>query len=163
MPAIDDLSKQVTTRLLVDHIDHIALLSQYIRCEENQSKPWSVFIKLDMGGRRAGLPLDSPRLKELIRAVEQASNVELYGFYSYSAKTANSWSIEIAEKVLQDHITGVLQATQLLSDPTQPVTLSIGSSPTARVLRPIKEQLDPNITIEIHAGGGALNHSASFC
>lgn len=160
---MDDLSKQVTTRLLVDHVDHIALLSQYVRCEENRPKAWSVFIKLGMGGRRAGLPLESPRLKELIRAAEQASDVEIYGFYSYSAKTANSWSIEIAETVLQDHMTGVLQATQLLSDPTQPVTLSLGSSPTARVVRPIKEHLPPNITIEIHAGEGAQNHSASIC
>ena len=43
-----------------------------------------------MGGRRAGLPLDSPRLEELVRAAEKAPNIEIYGFYSYSAKTSES-------------------------------------------------------------------------
>ncbi|EXJ81571.1 hypothetical protein A1O1_07635 [Capronia coronata CBS 617.96] len=152
VPELDQLSRKVTTRLLIDHIDHVSILSQYVRCRENWGKPWTVFIKLDMGGRRAGLPLDSPELKKLVRAVEEAPNVEIYGFYSYSAKTANRWTVEMAETVLQNHITGVLAATELLSDPTKPLTLSIGSSPTARVIRSIKEQVASNITFEIHAG-----------
>ncbi|KAK4942331.1 hypothetical protein LTR10_017938 [Elasticomyces elasticus] len=152
VPALDQLSRKVTTRVLVDHIDHVSILSRYVRCEENRGKRWSVFIKLDMGGRRAGLPLDSPLLKELVHALEEACNVEIYGFYSYSAKTAHRWTVETAETVLQDHITGVLKATKLLSDPKRPLTLSIGSTPTARIIRAIKEQTPPTITFEIHAG-----------
>lgn len=152
LPEMDIISKTVTTRLLVDHIDHISLLSKFARCPENRLQPWSVFIKLDMGTKRAGLPPDSAALVELVRAAEEAPNVDIYGFYSYSAKAATSRNVQDAEVVLQEHIHGVLQATKLLRDQKRPLTLSIGSSPTARVIRPIRETCASNITFEIHAG-----------
>ncbi|KAH8587669.1 putative serine dehydratase domain-containing protein [Bisporella sp. PMI_857] len=152
LPEMDILSKTVTTRLLVDHIDHISLLSKYERCPENKSQPWSVFIKLDMGTKRAGLPPKSAALKELVRVAEDAPNVDIYGFYSYSAKAATSRTIQDAEAVLQEHIDEVLRVTRLLRDQTRPLTLSVGSSPTARVIRPIREKCASNITMEIHAG-----------
>ena len=67
-------------------------------------------------------------------------------------RPANQWTIEIAETVLQNHITAMLQAAKLVSDQEQPLTLSIGSTPTARVIRSIKEEVASNITFEIHAG-----------
>ena len=158
LPELDTLSKTVSIRVLIDHISHVKLLSTYPRCPENRGKPWSVFIKLDMGTRRAGLPLDSPSLKSLIHAAESALNIEIYGFYSYSAKAAQGRSIEDVEAVLQDHIAGVLKATQLVSNPDQSLVLSIGSSPTARVIRKIKEQVGPNIMFEIHAGEHSEKH-----
>lgn len=152
LPELDELSTTVTTRLLVDNISHIELLSTCSRRPENRQKPWSVFIKLDMGTKRAGLPLGSPKLQQLIHAAESAPNVDIYGFYFYSAKAAQGRSVQDVETILQEHIEGVLSATRLLSDPTQPLVLSVGSSPTARVIRKIKEQVTPNITFEIHAG-----------
>jgi D-serine deaminase-like pyridoxal phosphate-dependent protein len=149
---LDEISRKVTIRLLIDHIDHVSILSKYARCQENRGKPWSVFIKLDMGGRRAGIPPDSPPLEVLIRAVEAAQNVDLYGFYSYSAKTAQEWTVKVAEEVLQEHISGVLKVSALVRDRKKPLTLSIGSTPTAKVISSINEQVGSNITFEIHAG-----------
>jgi D-serine deaminase-like pyridoxal phosphate-dependent protein len=149
---LDQLAKDVTIRLLIDNSEHVSILSQYKRCPENHGKPWSVFIKLDMGTFRAGLPLHSPALGELVHAAEDSSGVEIYGFYSYSAKASAGRSVEDAETVLQEHIKGVLQASKLVRDQTLPLTLSIGSSPTARVIGPIREQIGANIKFEIHAG-----------
>ena len=87
LPALDKLSRKTTVRLLVDHVDHVKLLSKYVRVKENESKPWSVFVKLDFGSQRAGLPLHSASLRTLIREVEASPAVNLFGFYSYPARS----------------------------------------------------------------------------
>jgi D-serine deaminase-like pyridoxal phosphate-dependent protein len=152
LPTVDSLDKTVTMRLLIDHIDHVSLLSNYARLPENANKPWSIFIKLDNGSRRAGVPPDSPALGELVRAVEANPKIQLHGFYAYTSTSYASRTLEDAEKYLQEQINAVFSATSLVKDPSQPLVLSIGSSPTARVLRPIREKVPSNITFEIHAG-----------
>ena len=102
------------------------------------------------------MPLHSADLQSLIHAAEKAPNVDIYGFYGYAARTANEWEAGQAEDVLQTHISAVLQAARLVSDPTKPLVLAIGSSITARVLRPLKERLAANLTLEIVAGRHAL-------
>jgi D-serine deaminase-like pyridoxal phosphate-dependent protein len=152
LAGLDSLARTVTMRVLIDHIDHVSLLSNYSRLPENAHKPWSVFIKLDNGSRRAGLPPHSAALEQLVRAVEANPKIHLYGFYAYTSTSYASRTPEDAERYLQDQIHAVISATALLQDQSQLLVLSIGSSPTARVLRPIREKVGSNITFEIHAG-----------
>lgn len=51
----------------------------------------------------------------------------------------------------------MLAATQMVKDQNAPLILSVGSSPTARVLKPIQAMLPDNVTFEIHAGSLIFN------
>src|SRR5947207_10623913 len=96
-------------RLLVDHPSQIKIL-------ESQPKlsggPWSVFIKIDMATRRAGVPLASPRLKELIQVVEASPAVELCGFYAHAGHSYGSHSSFDAIGFLHDEIEAVSHAAK---------------------------------------------------
>lgn len=142
----------MTTRLIIDHPDHISLLDTFHRHASTKSQPWSVFIKLDMGAKRAGLPVSSPELVSLIAKVEASPNIELYGFYAYASQTRCTDCVSDAEHHLQEQVSEMLRAAKMVADQSAPLVLSVGSSPTARVIKPIKEKLPPNVTFEIHAG-----------
>lgn len=116
-----------------------------------------LFIKFDMAGtndsfRRAGLQPGTPALEDLIRLVEDSPNVELYGLYTYSPAASNGCTPEEAKRLLTDHVQEVLRVAELVRDKTQPLVLSVGSSPTANVLGPVMEKVPANISFEIHAG-----------
>jgi D-serine ammonia-lyase len=157
LPLLDNLSKIVTTRLIIDHPDHISLPQNFQRDPATTTQPWSVFIKLDMGAKRAGLPVSSPVLVSLLCQIEASPNVELYGFYAYSSHAHCTECVSDAEHHLQEQVTEMLRAAEVVADKSAPLVLSVGSSPTARVIKPIKEKMPPNVTFEIHAGGLILN------
>ncbi|XP_048778339.2 D-serine dehydratase-like isoform X2 [Ostrea edulis] len=50
-----------------------------------ENKKWTVFLEVDIGGCRTGVPWDSERVIELARLASQAQNVEFKGIYSHSA------------------------------------------------------------------------------
>ena len=85
---LDDLHSAQTTcgasavlRLMVDHPAQIAALTTY-NGSGRRTQPWSVFCKVDGGGRRAGVPPESPQMRELVTACMESDAVEIYGFYS---------------------------------------------------------------------------------
>jgi D-serine deaminase-like pyridoxal phosphate-dependent protein len=68
-------------RVMVDHPDQVSALSEAYK-RLNRRSPWSVFIKVDGGGRRAGAPPRSEQMRELVLSLLAAQGVEVFGFYS---------------------------------------------------------------------------------
>jgi D-serine deaminase-like pyridoxal phosphate-dependent protein len=155
IPTLDHFSKSVQIRVLVDHPDHLDLLAQYSRSIKDFSKRRSVFVKLDMGSRRAGIPPDSQVLKDLIRMAENMSCIQIYGFYTHAGHSYSGSDAEQAQSFLWDELNAVLMAANHVSDVTTPLVLSVGASPTARVVESAATMMKKQSRIfqfEIHAG-----------
>ena len=131
---------------MIDHDQHINLIEGF-----GYKRPWRIFIKIDVGSKRAGVPPSSARLPALVKRALASPSMSLFGFYchaghSYSCKTTSE-----AEDVLRNEVEGVLYAASLVP-PTHSITVSIGSTPTAHVVKSIKAAAPPNVAIELHAG-----------
>ena len=132
--------------LLVDHEQHIDLLE-----ELTGQQPWEVFIKIDVGSRRAGVPPDSPRLPSLIQRVVRSQAASLHGFYCHAGHSYGGRTTEEAQATLSSEIEAVLYAASLAPS-DRPLIVSVGATPTAHVVRSLKTSAPPNVTIELHAG-----------
>ena len=154
LTGLDQLSRKVKLQILVDHIDHINMLAEY---SKNQGTVWSVFVKLDLGSNRAGIPLASPCLPEIIQQIARSPVVDLYGFYSYAPRSASATSIEHAQATLIHHLDRLLQAAKLCEPVGAPLTLAIGSSGVTRVVASTPYSLPPNVKLEVVAGTIAMD------
>lgn len=144
---------------MVDHIDQINILGKYQRVQSFTPQPWSLFIKLDLGSKRAGVRPDSPRLPALMGAIETSPAVQLSGIYSYPARLGRTWSFETAASILREHITILKKVTSLQAKPLNPLVLAIGSSITARVVQYVDFDLPSHLTVEVVAGRSICQRS----
>jgi D-serine deaminase-like pyridoxal phosphate-dependent protein len=72
---------ECTIRLMVDHAAQVAALAE-AHARLNRATPWSVFVKVDGGGKRAGAPPRSEQMRDLVLKLRACKEVEVYGFYS---------------------------------------------------------------------------------
>lgn len=144
LPRLIKLSEALKVDLLLDHPAQIQHL-------EETGKVWEVFIKIDVGARRAGLPANSTELRNLVEEVEASTAVNLKGFYCHANHSYACCTVEGARSMLQDEVEGVLQGASILRS-TRPLIISIGATPTAHVIESLRADLPSNITLELHAG-----------
>lgn len=129
-----ELSKIVPSlRLMVDSIDQVNALCEF---GKSNSTTWSVFVKVDVGTARAGLPYDSEALKNLFKHVlstDISSHVSIFGVYGHSGHSYNTRDAESAEKYFFEELSKVNTAAMALLDlqPELPITISVGATPTA--------------------------------
>ncbi|KAK6460332.1 putative serine dehydratase domain-containing protein [Scheffersomyces coipomensis] len=160
-----DLAGKVPNfRLLLDNEEQVHMLVKYR--EENPSiKPWSIFVKIDMGTHRAGLINDSVTLDnilvKLLRYDNVKEHVQVYGFYCHAGHSYSSNSISSAKKLLFEEIEHANKAAKLALDfePDLTLTLSVGATPTAHASHILTHQeLSQHFknglhgTLELHAG-----------
>ncbi|KAK2033586.1 alanine racemase domain-containing protein [Colletotrichum zoysiae] len=157
IPLLSGLRKSVNVLLMIDHEKQISLLEDFAKkSPEASGGAWDIYIKLDVGTKRAGLPLGGERLRELIRRVDGSSAVSLYGFYCHAGHSYASRTQEEAESYLSDEINGVLSAARLIVGDRK-LTLSVGATPTAHVVGSLKTAIPDNVTLELHAGNFPTN------
>ncbi|KAJ6259625.1 hypothetical protein Dda_5263 [Drechslerella dactyloides] len=173
IPTLSSLSREIPNlRLLVDHPAQLKALTHL---PPLSGKPWSVFVKLDTGAHRAGLPPTSPGLFELLQAALAAKNVDIYGFYAHAGDSYSSRSEEDSVKYLKIEIETVIAALGTLSIVTKvlelpddihmrPYVLSIGATPTAHVISTLRNaakedglSIPSQCKLEIHAGNFPFN------
>lgn len=150
MPELHALTRHLDILLMIDNCQHLDLIEAYNRASEI-SRPWRIFIKIDVGSRRSGLPAKSAELARLVKQAESSSVVEIYGFYCHAGHSYACSSAEAASDVLEQEIEAVVAAAQLISS-NQVLTLSIGATPTAHVIKSAKFGLSQNKRLELHAG-----------
>lgn len=135
------LSKVVPNlRLMVDSIDQINAITEFAK--KNSCK-WSVFIKVDVGTARAGLPYGSEALQNLFKHIlstEVSNYVSIFGVYGHSGHSYNTRDAESAEKFFFEELSKVNSAAESLRDlqPDLPITISIGATPTAHFSKRLK-------------------------
>ncbi|KAF8577870.1 hypothetical protein K439DRAFT_1654968 [Ramaria rubella] len=154
-------------RLMVDNPDQVQALETF-NSEHDRSAPWSVFVKVECGGKRAGLAVNSPEFKSLLTSLLTAPAVSVHGFYCHAGQSYASTSLPQASTFLSTELQTVNAAAKLAqellatlpstSHNAQPFTLSIGSTPTAHAFSQPSEQVLAQLQaelygkLELHAG-----------
>ncbi|RLV89903.1 hypothetical protein JA1_004923 [Spathaspora sp. JA1] len=165
IPEFASFSSRVTHfRLMLDQCDQLDALASYR--ERNPSiKKWSVFIKVDMGTHRAGLPVGDQLEKLLEKALKDpriSEHVGIHGLYCHAGHSYSSTSEKMAKHFLIDEINfannAALQAKSI--DPGLQLILSVGATPTANAsgslsLEELLEKIHDHKLegkLELHAG-----------
>ncbi|KAG2023651.1 hypothetical protein CC2G_001282 [Coprinopsis cinerea AmutBmut pab1-1] len=151
-------------RLLVDHLDQVKLLENFENKRETKRR-WSVFVKINGGQNRAGVPPSSEELRVLLEAILRSPATSLHGFYAHAGNSYASTSKSEATSYLSSEVQIVNEAAafalsnfgELLKSAhrTEPFVLSVGSTPTAHASgAEAKEMLDRALhgKLELHAG-----------
>ncbi|BEI79931.1 hypothetical protein CcaverHIS002_0104600 [Cutaneotrichosporon cavernicola] len=69
----------IKIRVMVDHAEQVSHLSAAAK-RLGRKAPWSMFIKVDGGGNRAGAPPRSAQMDALLQACKDEPAVEIFGF-----------------------------------------------------------------------------------
>ncbi|WWC62270.1 uncharacterized protein I303_104866 [Kwoniella dejecticola CBS 10117] len=153
--AQDIIGSKGVIRLMVDHPEQIKLLSQFNE-KNGRKQKWSVFVKVDGGGRRAGVPPTSQQLKDIIQAVLSSNHVEIFGFYSHFGQSYASDTLEKGSSYFEGEIDCVNSAAKVARDlgAKGDWILSVGATPTAHAAVQEVQKAHGGLegTLELHAG-----------
>lgn len=152
-----ELSKYVNIRLMIDHPCQLDLIMKYSK-ENGLTKPWSFFVKVNMGTNRAGMITGSEELNELIKYALKSEHKEylsLYGFYCHAGHSYASHNSDEASGFLRQEITAANEAAKIAKsiDESLDLTISVGSTPTAHSFG-LVDTKDMGLVadLELHAG-----------
>ncbi|OCB90100.1 hypothetical protein A7U60_g2658 [Sanghuangporus baumii] len=166
----DELAKHnAVLRLHVDHPEQIVALETF-ESQRPEPRKWSVFIKVDCGDKRAGIPAASPDFEAFLTRVISSPAVSIYGFYCHQGGSYASTSLEEASGFLSRELEAANAAVGLAlailagspggtTSTSAPFVLSVGSTPTthaatAETRLKLKQEL--NGVLELHAGNYPL-------
>ncbi|CAE7199336.1 unnamed protein product [Rhizoctonia solani] len=151
-------------RLMVDHPYQVRALEAFDR-EHPTTNPmlsqWSIFIKLDVGTRRAGVSPVSQELDGLLDTCIASPSISIHGFYAHAGHSYASTSQEQAASNLHSELSAVNTAAghaipryHAKGLPEPAFVLSVGATPTAHAAsgEHIRIPTPLNGTIELHAG-----------
>ncbi|RFU75945.1 alanine racemase [Trichoderma arundinaceum] len=116
-------------------IDHSSQLSHVARFTEQASFPAGVYLKVDTGYHRAGLPpsgLNKDNLVSKLMNLDNQGKINFIGLYSHSSLSYNDSTAEQAMANLEGELSGCLEALEKnarLFSSDKEITISIGASP----------------------------------
>ncbi|KAG4280866.1 hypothetical protein FPRO04_05580 [Fusarium proliferatum] len=152
LPRLIELRKSLRIMLMIDNEQQVDFLEE----SASSKQPWDVFIKLDVGSRRAGVEANSAALNSLVERAQKSPAISIYGFYCHAGHSYGGRSRDEAEKTLNIEVSSVLAAAKLLPSDRQ-LAISVGSTPTAHVVESLKASMPENIKLELHAGNFPCN------
>lgn len=121
--------------LMVDHPDQLEVIKQF-KDLSGGIVP-KLFVKIDMGGRRAGVTPDSETLKSLAEKIlhyQELGVVELLGLYSHAGHSYAGKGAPAALDMLRQELDALVDGVSLFRGFPNGLTLSVGASPTAMAL-----------------------------
>lgn len=132
--------------LMVDHASQLPALSSF---HEQAGFPAGVFLKVDTGYHRAGLPPHALNKSQLLQKLvnwQAEGTISFKGLYSHSSLSYNnSTSTEAIESLLVE-INGCLDAVRQHSADlcaSGPLILSVGASPQVSVIQTLAKENTP--------------------
>ncbi|KAL5366353.1 putative serine dehydratase domain-containing protein [Aspergillus floccosus] len=137
VPRLATVAREVgesSVSVMIDHPDQLVYLNQF---HEKAGFAAGVFLKVDTGYHRAGVPptmLNKNGLLEKIAEEEKAGRVTLLGVYSHSSLSYAATNPEEAMSYLKTEIAGCKEALQKNSHllPTdRELVISVGATPQA--------------------------------
>ncbi|KAF4124655.1 D-serine ammonia-lyase [Geosmithia morbida] len=151
VPQLAELRRTIDISLMVDHEQQIDALEAF-----GADRPWDIFIKLDVGSRRAGVSTGSSRLAQLIQRADRSTAVSIQGIYCHAGHSYGGRSRDEAESTLGVEISRALGAAALLPADRE-LVVSVGATPTAHVIESMRSTVPANIKLELHAGNFVCN------
>ena len=161
--------------VLVDHADQLIHLQRF---RDVAGFSVGIFVKIDIGYHRAGLPVHSQEAAGLFRSIlehrEYGTSHELLGFYSHAGHSYGGGSSNVAMELLVQEIEGLNSAADAAVSIAKEVgnkgclhtrfVLSVGATPTATsVENLLHEQSSPEIYDQkIKLSNAITNASASY-
>ncbi|KAI1119262.1 putative serine dehydratase domain-containing protein [Nemania sp. NC0429] len=152
--------------VMVDHAEQAKLLT---RLASKSGTPPRVFLKVNMGGNRAGVVPGSPACAALVRELLLAETVGaavFWGLYSHAGHSYASRRDWEAMGVLGDEFAALYDVARAVrrDRPEHPLVLSVGATPTATTLHhpdfgaadADDEDVDADVDIASPAPGPAL-------
>ena len=130
LPSVSELRQQgVNLRIVTDNID----VARKIAAAAVQGNTFSVFIEVDSGGGRAGLPYpELPGLLDIARVLNDAPGVELAGVMTHAGHSYHESTPDgIAAVAEQERIAVVTAAEKIRAAGMACPIVSAGSTPTA--------------------------------
>ncbi|WVF71093.1 hypothetical protein IAT40_005890 [Kwoniella sp. CBS 6097] len=119
IPDIDAAQQKIgnkgIVRVMVDHPTQITLLDKYNE-QSGRQLAWDVFVKVDGGGRRAGVPPTSEQMKDLIKAIVNSTHVNIFGFYSHFGQSYASDSLSKGSDYFAGEVECVSAAAKVASE-----------------------------------------------
>lgn len=130
----------LTSNQLVDHPDQLPSVTQLYKLTNLAPQ---IFLKINMGGNRAGVIPSTPTCDALVAALLDLSNsnqCNLHGLYSHAGHSYASSSQAQALDYLRLELEALLVVTSSIhahpfSDPNKHLTLSVGATPTTTSVR----------------------------
>lgn len=129
LPAISALRRQgVNLRVVTDNLPVARAIAEAGRAGDS----FSVFIEIDSGAHRAGLPYpDLSALLEIARTLHAAPNVELAGVMTHGGHSYHQNTVAGIRLAADQERTAVTAAAKMLRDAGLPCPIvSAGSTPT---------------------------------
>ncbi|KAG9793211.1 D-serine dehydratase [Exophiala dermatitidis] len=173
VPRLASIARQLREGSVTVMIDHPSQLRAVKSFKEEAGFPAYLFVKIDSGYHRAGLPPTSTDMKTLVQEVskgEQQGNLNFLGFYSHNSLCYQGSSPDDAMDMLKLEIDSCREASQhfevrrenalVVSVGASPSTLALqnivpsapSSSSSAQRLEESLELTKSNLELEIHAG-----------
>ncbi|KAI5480484.1 hypothetical protein MNV49_000637 [Pseudohyphozyma bogoriensis] len=156
-------SKGAALRVLIDNTVHVEALNSF------GDDVWSVFIKVDGGGTRAGLPPNSEGMDALLKAALASTKINVFGFYCHNGKSYKSTTAKEAGSFLTGEIAAVndvaASALKILGgkEPSTPWVLAMGSTPAAHAVGEAAFPAKLHGVLELHAGNyGVLDGQQAY-
>ncbi|CAE6505748.1 unnamed protein product [Rhizoctonia solani] len=151
-------------RLMIDHPYQVRALEAFDREHPTTNSvlsQWSIFIKLDVGTKRAGVAPISQELDGLLDTCITSPSISIQGFYAHAGHSYASTSQEQAASILHSELSAVNTAAghaihkyHAKGLPEPAFVLSVGATPTAHAAsgKHIQVPMPLRGSIELHAG-----------
>ncbi|KEP51124.1 D-serine dehydratase [Rhizoctonia solani 123E] len=151
-------------RLMVDHPYQVRALEAFDREHPTTNtalSQWSIFIKLDVGTKRAGVAPISQELDGLLDTCIPSPSISIHGFYAHAGHSYASTSQEQAASNLHSELSAVNTAAEhaiskyhAKGSPEPAFVLSVGATPTAHAASGKHVQVPASLRgpVELHAG-----------
>ncbi|KAI7864222.1 uncharacterized protein EV154DRAFT_534144 [Mucor mucedo] len=160
---IFELSKKVTVfQIFIDNLSTLEALEAYYTTEygeNDDSHKMSVFLKVDCGYGRAGVPINDPETIELAKRLQKSPCVDFTGIYTHAGHSYSSENSTEALEYLRNECDMARQFRDyFVQHDIEIKHVSIGATPTVKAITafmhedlPAMKKILDGIS-EVHAG-----------
>jgi D-serine deaminase-like pyridoxal phosphate-dependent protein len=131
VPALAELQRRYGVRisLLVDSLPAVADVARHAGA---LGEKFAVFLEIDCGGRRGGVPADGPELLAIGQAVRASPWLSMAGVLTHAGQAYDATSVAAIRDIAEDERAAViLAASRLRRAGIEVPAVSVGSTPTA--------------------------------
>jgi D-serine deaminase-like pyridoxal phosphate-dependent protein len=112
--------------------DTVAAVDDAARHAEAVGERFALFIEIDSGGGRGGVPADGPELTAIGQAVQASPWLSLAGVLTHAGQSYGATSVEAIRQIAEEERAAVTRAADRLRGAGMEVpVVSVGSTPTA--------------------------------